>query len=113
MQAMQSLNKKMDKQNGESNVEQNHHDYQNRVGALLSEEKKEKGQYLFIQCAFHKKQMLCCYAFRTWVTKVNYENQVRVQICPKISFEHNLLGVIPQLAPENFHWLRVLTLVPD
>ncbi len=63
MQAMQSLNKKMDKQNGESNVEQNHHDYQNRVGALLSEKKKEKGQYLFIQCAFHKKTnaMLLCF----------------------------------------------------
>lgn len=41
---MQSLNKKMDKQNGDSNVEQNHHDYQNRVGALLSE--KEKGERL-------------------------------------------------------------------
>lgn len=39
---MQSLNKKMDKQNGDSNVEQNHHDYQNWVGALLSEKEEKR-----------------------------------------------------------------------
>lgn len=56
MQAMQSLNKKMDKQNGDSNVEQNHHDYQNRVGALLSEkEKRERSVFVYTVCISQKK----------------------------------------------------------
>lgn len=53
---MQSLNKKMDKQNGDSNVEQNHHDYQNSVGALLSEtEKKRKVSICLSSVHFTKK----------------------------------------------------------
>ncbi len=58
MQAMQSLNKKMDKQNGESNVEQNHHDYQNRVGALLNEKKKRKVNICLYSVHFTKNK---CY----------------------------------------------------
>lgn len=57
MQAMPSLNKKMDKQNGDSNVEQNHHDYQNRVGALLSEkEKRERSVFVYTVCISQKNE---------------------------------------------------------
>lgn len=63
---MQSLNKKMDKQNGDSNVEQNHHDYQNSVGALLSEtEKKRKVSICLSSVHFTKKLIaLICMLWR-------------------------------------------------
>lgn len=41
---MLSLNKKVDKQNSHSNVEQNHHDNEDRAVGLRGRERERKGE---------------------------------------------------------------------
>lgn len=55
---MLSLNKKVDKQNSHSNVEQNHHDNQDRAVGLRGRErerKREKGRVSIIRTHTHSK----------------------------------------------------------
>ena len=46
LKAVLSLNKKVDKQNSHSNVEQNHHDNQDGAVGLRGREKREKSEHV-------------------------------------------------------------------